>query len=381
MKNEIMETREPRTAKKYRLPIIAILMISAIVVGVFAAILFTQNYTYQVGQQQVASVSGPTTLDFATLSGDSSSSKMFVGALAIGAGTTSSITFAFVNPTTWSTVFSGISIVAQTQATVPIGVACISLGTGTCPSALTAAFIPAASTHYDYLASFTVVGPTPAAGATLQTTWTDTPVAPPPQCPTAPSLGTASTFAVLGGSTVTSTGATVLNGDLGVSPGTAITGFPPGTVSGSTLTGAGAATAHTDFTTALNSAMALTPTATVATELAGQTLSCGVYNSASGTLGITGTLTLNGDASAVFVFEMATTLTTAAGAHIVLTGGATANHVFFVVGSSATLGAGNVFNGTIMAAASITIGAAAVMNGRAVATAAVTLDSDTITVP
>lgn len=353
-------------------------MISAIVVGVFAAILFTQTYTYTVGTPQVASVSGPTTLGFGQLSPFASSSKMFPSALVVSAGTTTSITFVFDNPTGWSSVFSGISIVAQTQAAVPIGVACISLGTGTCPAGLSATFIPASSTNYDYAAAFTAAS-NPATGVSLQTTWQDTVVT--AQCPTAASLGSAATFAVLGGSAVTSTGATVLTGDLGASPGTAITGFPPGTVSGVTLTGASATTAHTDLTAAITQDMALTPAITVATELAGQTLACGVYNSAAGTLGITGTLTLNGDANAVFVFEMASTLTTAAGATIVLTGGATANHVFWVVGSSATLGAGNVFKGTIMAVASITIGAAAQMNGRALATAAVTLDSDTITVP
>jgi hypothetical protein len=382
MENASIETKKPRIARKYRLPIIAILMISAIVVGVFAAILFTQNYTYTVGTQQPASVSGPTTLDFGTLSGDSSSSKLFTSALAIGPGSTSSITFAFVNPTTtWSTVFSGISIVAQTQATVPVGVACISLGTGTCPSTLTAAFIPAASTHYDYLASFTVVGPTPASGMILQTTWSDTIVA--AACPLPVNLGTAATYGVLASSTITSTGTTAITGDLGLSPGTAITGTITQTGTRN-VANAAAATAIADLTTALTSAQGLTPAITVATALGGQTLPCGVYNSAAGTLAITGTLTLDakGDPNAVWVFQMASTLTTAAGANIVLINGATANHVFFAVGSSATLGATNTFNGTIMALASATIGAGTTVNGRILAeTAAVTLDSDTITVP
>ena len=71
---------------------------------------------------------------------------------------------------------------------------------------------------------------------------------------TAPSLGTAESFAVLGGSTVTNTGPSVITGDLGVGPGTAITGFPPGTVVGGTIhaNDAVALQAQSDVTTAYN---------------------------------------------------------------------------------------------------------------------------------
>jgi hypothetical protein len=128
-------------------------------------------------------------------------------------------------------------------------------------------------------------------------------------------LGTAAGYAVLAGSAVTNTGASVVTGDLGVSPGTAVTGFPPGTVIGTIRTAAAAAGAQTDLNTAYNDALGRTPT-TVATELGGQTLAPGVYNSAAGTFGITGTLTLDGqnNPNAVFILQAASTLITAAGA-------------------------------------------------------------------
>ena len=95
-------------------------------------------------------------------------------------------------------------------------------------------------------------------------------------------LGTADSFAVLAGSTVTNTGPSTINGNLGVSPGTAVTGFPPGTVNGTIhAADAVAGQAQTDLTTAYNDAAARTPAATVSGDLGGQTLTAGVYKSAS----------------------------------------------------------------------------------------------------
>lgn len=194
-----------------------------------------------------------------------------------------------------------------------------------------------------------------------------------------PGLGAAASYSVLGGSTVTNTGPTVLNGDLGVSPGTAITGFPPGTTAGATHAGdAQAAQAKLDLLTAYSAAAALTPTATLAGDIGGQTFGPGVYNSAS-SLGITGTVTLDarGDPNAVFTFQMGSTLITASASNVKLINGAKASNVFWQVGSSATLGTTTSFAGTIMALASITVTTGVTVDGRALAlNGAVTLDSN-----
>ncbi len=201
-------------------------------------------------------------------------------------------------------------------------------------------------------------------------------------------LGSTSTFAVLGASTVTNSGPTSVNGNLGLSPGTSVTGFPPGSVTlpyTIHIADTTAGTAQSDLTTAYNDAATPNrdggPVTTVSGDLGGMTLGPGLYNSAS-TLGITGTLTLNGTATSVFVFQMGSSLTTAVGSQVVLTGGAQAANVFWQVGSSATLNAGSIFVGTILAQASISLGTGAALNGRALArTGAVTLLSNTIVQP
>jgi uncharacterized repeat protein (TIGR01451 family) len=195
-------------------------------------------------------------------------------------------------------------------------------------------------------------------------------------------LGSAGSFAVLAGATVTNTGATRITGDLGVSPGTAVTGFPPGTVTGTQHDGdAVAAKAQSDLTAAYNDAAGRTPATSVSGNLGGQTLIPGVYKSAS-SVGITGTLTLNaqGNPNAVFIFQIGSTLITASGSKVDFTGGAQASNVFWQVGSSATLGTFSTLAGNILALASITVTTGVTIDGRALArNGAVTLDTDTIT--
>src|SRR3989344_2558695 len=202
---------------------------------------------------------------------------------------------------------------------------------------------------------------------------------------TSVNLGSADNFAVLAGSTITNPGSSVVNGDLGLSPGTAVTGFPPGTLNGTQhAADTAAANAQAALTTAYNNAAGQTPVSTVPTELGGTTKTAGIYDSAAGTFGITGTLTLDaaGDPNAVFIFKTASTLITAANSNVVLANGAQACNVFWQVGSSATLGTNSTFKGNILALTSATLTTGANVEGRVLArNGAVTLDSNTVTRP
>ena len=194
------------------------------------------------------------------------------------------------------------------------------------------------------------------------------------------SLGSAANFAVLGGSTVTNTGPTVITGDVGVSPGTSITGFPPGLVIGTIHRADSVAlNAQNDLTIAYNNA-AGRPCGTTLTGsdlgLVGP-LGPGVY-CFSTSAQLTGNLTLSG--AGVYIFQIGSTLTTASSSSITLTNGASACGVWWQVGSSATLGTTTSLAGNILALQSITLNTNASVNGRALArNAAVTLDSNTVT--
>jgi type VI secretion system secreted protein VgrG len=199
-------------------------------------------------------------------------------------------------------------------------------------------------------------------------------------------LGTAGSFAVLAGTTVTNTGPSTISGNLGVSPGSAVTGFPPGIVSGGTIHSADgvAAGAQSDLTTAYNDAAGRSPTANIPAFIgAGQTLAPGVYK-ASSSLDVGGSLTLDagGDPNAVFIFQAASTLVTDSASTVILTNGAQACNVFWQVGSSATIGTESTFVGSILALTSISVQTGDTIAGRALArNGAVTLDTDTITAP
>ena len=199
---------------------------------------------------------------------------------------------------------------------------------------------------------------------------------------TAVGLGTANSYVVLAGSTVTNTGPSVLNGDLGLSPGSAVTGFPPGTVNGSQhVADAAALQAKNDLTTAYNVAAGQPVDVSVSADLGGSTLVPGVYNSATG-LSLTGTVTLNagGDPNAVWVFQAGSTLITASNSTVSFTNGAQPCNVFWQVGSSATLGTNTTFAGTILALTSVTLQTGATIDGRVLArNGAVTLDDNVIT--
>ena len=207
----------------------------------------------------------------------------------------------------------------------------------------------------------------------------------------APSLGAADPYAVLGGSTVTNTGPSVVNGDLGISPGAACSGFPapctgggPGTVNGTIhAADANSLAAQNSIVTAYNALETgqACDVSLTGTNLGGLTLTPGVYCFSSSAQ-LTGTLTLNalGNPNAVWVFQIGSTLTTASSSSVVfLNQVGQPCSVFWQVGSSATLGTSTDFTGNILALASITLNTGANSNGGLFARGgAVTLDTNVV---
>jgi len=189
---------------------------------------------------------------------------------------------------------------------------------------------------------------------------------------------------------------TTINGNLGLSPGglSSVTGFPPGVVNGTIFTADNVAQkaivdqAKLDLTRAFNDAAGRSTNAIVVSdgELGGKTLAPGLYKSAPGSFVITSvdcTLDAQGDAEAVFIFQMpSSTLTVGNGRQVILAGGAQTKNIFWQVGTSATLGTTCIFKGTIMADQSITLQTGARLDGRALARiAAVTIDTNVVTKP
>jgi hypothetical protein len=197
-------------------------------------------------------------------------------------------------------------------------------------------------------------------------------------------LGTAAPFSVLGASGVSNTGSSVLDGDVGVSPDTAFIGFPPGLFSGASHVSDGVASqAQLDLDAAMVTAASLTPTVSGLANLTGMSLVPGVYSGGELSIDAGGILTLAGNATSVWVFTASSTLITGSASQIVFApGGAGPCNVFWRVASSATLGTGSDFAGTIMAEESITATTGTDVVGRLLAAnGAVTLDTTDVVAP
>lgn len=192
--------------------------------------------------------------------------------------------------------------------------------------------------------------------------------------PTSPVvLGAAATYSVLSATyVVNSPNApgdphTTVRGNLGVSTMGRISGFPPGEVTGAMhYSDSHSTAAQNALTTAYADAASRTPTDSLNGELSGQTLSPGVYRSATAASN-TGVLWLDGggDSNAVFILQASSSLTLGANSEIRLINRAQAARVFWQVAGSVTIGTGATVIGTIMSQNSISIGAGAVIDGRA----------------
>ena len=199
-------------------------------------------------------------------------------------------------------------------------------------------------------------------------------------------LGTAGNFAVLAGAGVTNTGNTIVTGDLGTSPTGTVTGFPPGIVIG-TIHAADpvALQAKLDLTAAYNDAQARsTGAVSLPGDLSGLTLVPGLYANSTSVILSAGNVTLDaqGDANAVFILKMGSTLTTLPGTQVILSGGAQAKNIYWSVGTSGTLGTNTIFYGNILSDQAISLNTGAVLNGRALTRiASVTLQANIVNKP
>ena len=185
-------------------------------------------------------------------------------------------------------------------------------------------------------------------------------------------LAGASTFAILAGSAVSNTGATTVTGDLGLSPGSSVGGFPPGILIGTQhINDVIVNQAKLDLTAAYNDAAGRTCTdiVTLSGNIGGLTLTPGLYKSTSSLAVSSGDVTFDakGNSSAIFIIQIASTLTTTSGRKVILSGGALASNIFWQVGTSATFGTTSVFKGTVMAMQSITFNTGATLDGKGLA--------------
>lgn len=213
-------------------------------------------------------------------------------------------------------------------------------------------------------------------------------------------LRSAGNFVALAGSLISNVPTSAVTGNIGLSPaaGSMITGFGGTEITGTVYTvdatgpagsvedATGLTAAKGDLTTAYNDAAGRTSTDMVllAGNLGGLTLTPGLYKSAGSLEISSGDLTFDakGNPNAVFIIQMASSLNTTSGRQIILTGGASAAHIYWQVGTSATLGTTSVFKGNILADQSISVNSGASIQGRLLARiGAITLNSNTLVIP
>ncbi len=221
--------------------------------------------------------------------------------------------------------------------------------------------------------------------------------------PASVNLLSAGSFIILAKTGISTTGTTAIAGDIGVSPATAtaITGFGLTLSAGSSYATSPLVTgkvyaptyasptpvtmtnAISDMQSAYTDAQGRTdPTATElgAGNIGGLTIAPGLYKWGTGVT-IPSNVTLSGGENDVWIFQIAQTLTVSSGAHVILSGGAQAAHIFWVVAGQTTIGTTAIFNGNILDQTAIVMNTGATLHGRALAQTAVTLDSNSVTFP
>jgi hypothetical protein len=221
--------------------------------------------------------------------------------------------------------------------------------------------------------------------------------------PEAINLGSAGSFAVLAKSGISTTGTTLVVGDIGVSPvaATFITGFglilpsasafsTSALVTGKVYASDYAVPTPSNMTTAISNmetaytdgAGRTNPTATElgAGNIGGMTLAPGLYKWGTGLI-IPSDVTLSGGANDVWIFQIAQNLNISSNVKVILSGGAQAGNIFWVVAGQTTIGTGAVFNGNILDQTAIVLNTGATLNGRALAQTAVTLDANSVNIP
>jgi Ice-binding-like/Bacterial Ig-like domain len=275
-----------------------------------------------------------------------------------------------ISSSTFTVAASGIPSVAGTYAyDVPSRVATFT------PSSLLQTFT---------LYTATIIGATDLAGNALVV-----PAVGPPNnpwtfttgnglAPGAVALGSASTFGIMATAAVTAASASTINGDVSLEPGTSITGFPPAVINGAVhVNDTVSHQARNDLLAAYNNAKGLACTTSVGTADLGTLyvspagIPPGVYCSGSTMLvGVGHPIVLDGggDANAVWVFQIGSSLTV--NADVTLIGGAQAKNVFWVPTQDATIAISTgtkTFNGTLVTGRDATSSGGATIDGRILA--------------